>query len=298
MTTRFTERRRRFRALLTGGKPIHPASVYDPMSARIAEDLGFEAGMLAGSTASLAVLGAPDNITLTLSEFAGLAQRICRAGELPLMVDADHGYGNALSVMRTVEELETAGIAGLSIEDTLLPEPFGAGGKARLCALEEGVGKMKAAIAARRDPLLVIAGRTSATAISGVEDAKVRVAAYSKAGVDAIFLAGVKSRAEVEAIRPVTDLPIILGGVPGPLTDPAFLKANGVGICLQGHQPIQAAVQAAYATLKALREGADPERLAGLASGETMRRVGSGSIPNVLHKFTTPRAQHLRQPPL
>ena len=272
-TSRFSGRRERFRAILAGSRCIHPASVFDPMSARVAEDLGFEAGMLAGSTASLAVLGAPDNITLTLSEFAGLAQRICRAGELPLMCDADHGYGNALSVMRTVEELETAGIAGLSIEDTILPEPFGSGGKARLISIEEGVGKMQAAVAARRDPLLVIAARTSATAITSLDDAKARVAAYSKTGVDAIFLAGTKSRAEVEGVRSVTELPIMLGGVPDAMMDHAFFAANGVHICLQGHQPIQAAVQAVYATMKALREGANPATLAGLASAETMKRV-------------------------
>jgi len=272
MTTRFAARRERFRAILAGQRCIHPASVFDPMSARVAEDLGFEVGMLAGSTASLAVLGSPDNMTLTLSEFAGLAQRICRAGELSLMVDADHGYGNALSVMRTVEELEWAGIAGMSIEDTLLPEPYG-GGKNRLIPIEEGIGKMKAAVAARRDPLLVIAARTSATAITSVEDARERVAAYSTTGVDAIFLAGTKWRAEVESIRAVTALPIILGGVPAAMMDHGFFEANGVRICLQGHQPIQAAVQAVYATMKALRESADPATLAGLPSAETMRRV-------------------------
>lgn len=273
MSSRFTARRQRFRAIMAGTACIHPASVFDPMSARVAEDLGFEAGMLAGSTASLAVLGAPDNITLTLSEFAGLAQRICRAGELPLMVDADHGYGNALSVMRTVEELETAGICGMSIEDTMLPEPFGGGGKGRLIPVEEGIGKMKAAVAARRDPLLVIAARTSATSITSLDDAKLRVAAYSKTGVDAIFLAGVKSRSDVEGVRSVTELPIILGNAPPALMDQTFFKANGVRICLQGHQPIQAAVQAVYATMKALRDGGDPTKLAGMPSSETMRRV-------------------------
>ena len=110
---RWTDRRLRFRAVLSGARCVHPASVFDPISARIAEDLGFETGMLAGSVASMTVLGAPDLIVLTLSELADQAHRICRAGELPLLVDADHGYGNALSVMRTVEALEGAGIAGL-----------------------------------------------------------------------------------------------------------------------------------------------------------------------------------------
>ena len=102
---RWTARRERFRSVLTGDDCVHPASVFDPMSARIAEDLGFEAGMLAGSVASMTVLGAPDMILLTLSEFAGQALRISRASELPLLVDADHGYGNALNVTRTVEEM-------------------------------------------------------------------------------------------------------------------------------------------------------------------------------------------------
>src|SRR5438552_13753184 len=121
----WTDRRRRFRAILKGGRCYHPASVFDPLSARIAEDLGFEIGMFAGSTASMTVLGAPDLIVLTLSEFAAQAYRICRAGNLALLVDADHGYGNALNAKRTVEELETAGVSALSLEDTDLTRPYG-----------------------------------------------------------------------------------------------------------------------------------------------------------------------------
>src|SRR6266567_2318234 len=145
----WTDRRERLRSLIAGSRCIYPGSVYDPISARIAEDLGFEAGMLAGSIASLTVLGAPDVVVLTLSEFAAQALRISRAGNLPLLVDADHGYGNAFNVKRTVEELETAGVAGLTIEDTLLPAPFGAGDKAQLISIEEGLGKMRAALAGR-----------------------------------------------------------------------------------------------------------------------------------------------------
>src|SRR6202008_2462645 len=139
----WTDRRRRFRAILKGDRCFHPASVFDPLSARIAEDLGFEVGMFAGSTASLTVLGAPDLIVLTLSEFAGQAYRINRAGNLPLMVDADYGYGNALNAKHTVEELETAGVGGLSIEDPGLPTPLGRANP-RLTSIGEGVGKMKA----------------------------------------------------------------------------------------------------------------------------------------------------------
>ena len=147
----WTDRRERLRAIIAGARCIHPGSVHDPISARIAEDLGFEAGMFAGSVASLAVLGAPDIVVLTLTEFADQAYRINRAGKLPLLVDADHGYGNALNVKRTVEELETAGVAGITIEDTLLPTPHGAT-ETKLIPIPEGVGKMRAALAGRQGP--------------------------------------------------------------------------------------------------------------------------------------------------
>ena len=273
MTSRFAARRQRFRALLDGPQCIHPASVFDPMSARVAEDLGFEAGMLAGSTASLAVLGAPDNITLTLSEFAGLAQRICRAGELPLMVDADHGYGNALNVMRAVEELQAAGVAAISIEDTLLPRAFGAGGGALLNSLEEGVGKMRAAVKARGAGPMAIFGRTSAVAISGVDDTIRRLKAYEEAGVDALFVPGIKTRDELDQIADAVCLPIILGGCSESLADMPYLASRKVRIWLGGHQAFAAAVQAMYDTLKAVRAGARPSELANIAPEALMARL-------------------------
>ena len=268
----WTDRRKRFRAILAGDRCVHPGSVFDPISARIAEDLGFEVGMFAGSTASLTVLGAPDLIVLTLSEFAGQAYRINRAGNLPLMVDADHGYGNALNAKRTVEELETAGVGGLSLEDTDLPMPFGTA-KPRLTSIAEGVGKMKAGLAGRQDPALCIAGRTSAIQITGLDDAIARGKAYEEAGVDALFFVGVRTRAELEAISAATKLPLILGGVSGDLADLSYLGARRVRIALQGHQPFAAAVKAIHDTLRALRDGTPPGKLAGIADAELMKRV-------------------------
>ncbi len=273
---RSTPTREKFRAVLSGDRCVYPGSVYDPISARIAEDLGFEIGMFAGSVASMAVLGAPDLIVLTLTEFADQARRICRAGALPLMVDADHGYGNALNVKRTVEELEVAGIAGLSIEDTLLPRAFGSGGRTELLSVEEGVGKMKAAVEGRSDPNLCIFGRTSAAGVTGTEDCIARVRAYQATGVDAIFLVGVKDRGQLETIAAETTLPIMLGGAGKAMMDRDYLASQGVRICLQGHQPFAAGVQAVYATLKALRDGVDPAELPGVASGDLMKRVTRG----------------------
>ncbi|MBV9858787.1 MAG: isocitrate lyase/PEP mutase family protein [Alphaproteobacteria bacterium] len=269
----WTERRERFRKILEGPRCVHPGSVYDAISARIAEDLGFEVGMFAGSIGSMSVLGAPDLIVLTLTEFAAQAYRICRAGNLALLVDADHGYGNALNVKRTVGELETAGVSALTIEDTVLPRPYGPSGKPTLISVEEGVGKMKAALAGRQDKNLVVAGRTSALAISGVEEAVVRAKAYEAAGVDAMFLAGAKSRAEVAAVAEAIRIPLFLGGAGGELGDKEWLGAHNVKIALQGHQPFSAAVQAVYSTLKALREGTPPGQLTGIASPDLMKQV-------------------------
>ena len=109
-----SEQRKRLRAVLAGSKCLSPASVFDPLSARVAEAVGYEIGMLAGSVASNTTLAAPDLIVLTLTEFADQIRRIMRVSRLSLIVDADHGYGNALNVMRTIEELEHAGVSALS----------------------------------------------------------------------------------------------------------------------------------------------------------------------------------------
>ena len=262
---RFKERREAFRAILEGERCVHPASVFDPISARIAEDLGFEAGMFAGSVASLTILGAPDHIVITMTEFADQCRRICRAGELPLMVDADHCYGNALNVMRTVEELETAGICGMSVEDTVLPMGYGRPRETNFTSIEEGVGKMKAALEARHDTGLAIVGRTSMVP-RNLKDGIARIKAYEKAGVDALFLVGVKTREDLEAVASEVRLPLVIGGSPADMQDLDYLAGLNVRLCLQGHQPIAAGYQAVYRTMKALREGVKPADIEGLPS--------------------------------
>jgi oxaloacetate decarboxylase len=268
----FRKRREALRAILTGSICIRPGSVYDATSIRIAQDLGFEVGMFGGSVASLAVLGDPDIALITLTEIAEQMRRMSRASALPVLVDADHGYGNALNVRRTIEELETAGAAGLTIEDTLLPQAFGQA-KPQLISLEEGVGKMKAAVDARRDPSLVVVGRTGAVSMSSLDDAIVRARAYDATGVDALFFTGIKSRGELDAIAAATKLPIVLGGAPEEMIDKDYLLGRRVRIALQSHAPFAAATQAVYETLKALREGLPAKNLKGLASAELTGRV-------------------------
>ena len=264
-----SERRKRYREILAGNVCVHPASVFDAMSARIAESLGFEVGMFAGSTASATVLGAPDIIVLTLTEFADQILRICRAAPLPLMVDADHGYGNAINVMRTVEELETAGVSGLTIEDTVLPTAFGAKGE-QMISIPEFVGKLRAAVAARQDPSLVVIGRTNGLKLSGIPETIERVKAAQDTGVDAIFLVGPSKRAEVEAIHKACSLPLIMGGSTPELSDKQWLAEHGVRVALQGHQPLYASVKAVYDTLKHLRDGGTTAALKDKVAGEEL----------------------------
>jgi oxaloacetate decarboxylase len=268
----FRKRRDALRAILSGPACIRPGSVYDAISIRVAEDLGFELGMFGGSVASLAVLGDPDIALITLTELAEQMRRMSRASSLPVLVDADHGYGNALNVRRTIEELETAGAAGLTIEDTLLPQAFGEAGT-QLISLVEGVGKIRAALDARRDPALVIIGRTGAVSISGLDDAILRARAYEASGVDALFFTGIKRPAELEALAAATKLPIVLGGAPQAMGDATYLATQRVRIALQGHAPFAAATAAVYQTLKALREGVAPKDLKGLASSELTSRL-------------------------
>ena len=268
----FRKRREALRSILTGSSCIRPGSVYDAVSIRIAQDLGFEVGMFGGSVASLAVLGDPDIALITLTELAEQMRRMSRAARLPVLVDADHGYGNAMNVRRTIEELEAAGAAGLTIEDTLLPQAFGQAGT-QLIPLAEGVGKMKAALDARGDPALVIMARTGAASVSGLDDAIARARAYEATGVDALFFTGIRMHSELEAIAAATKLPIVLGGAPEDMADPGYLAGQRVRIALQGHAPFAAATQAVHETLKALREGLPPKNLKGLASSELTGRV-------------------------
>src|SRR5438132_3172529 len=268
----FRKRREALRSILSGSRCVRPGSVYDAISIRIAQDLGFEVGMFGGSVASLAVLGDPDIALITLTELAEQMRRMSRAASLPVLVDADHGYGNALNVRRTVQELEAAGVGGLTIEDTLLPQAFGEA-KTQLISLDEGIGKMKAALDGRGDPSLVIMARTGAASVTSLEDAILRAKAYEATGVDALFFTGIKTPSELEAIAAATRLPIVLGGAPEQMTALDYLAAQRVRIALQGHAPFAAATQAVYETLKALREGASPKNLKGLASFELTGRA-------------------------
>ena len=254
-------RHARLRTLLSGTECISPASVYDAMSARLAQAAGFTVGLFSGKIASASTLGAPDLNVITLTELTDQARRITRASDLSLVVDADHGYGNALNVMRTVEELEHAGVSMISLEDTALPARYGqALGGAELISLEEMTDKVRAAVSARQDAGLMIAARTGALNGEGRERAVERAKSYAKAGADAIFLMHVTALEDIEAVYAATKLPIVLALVP-PQLKRADLAARGARVLSTGHHPVFAAAKALQQAYEHLYRGGSTEDL-------------------------------------
>jgi carboxyvinyl-carboxyphosphonate phosphorylmutase len=261
------------RTALTGERCVLMATIFDPISARLAEDLGFGAGLIGGSIASYAVLGAPDVMLLTLTELAEQVHRCTRASSVPLLVDGDHGYGNALNVMRTIRELDHAGAAAAMIEDTLLPRAFGSSPAPRLLPFDESLGKIRAAIAARGDSDLLVLGRTSAASITSVEEAIARLRAYEAAGVDALFLPGLQTRDALDRICAAVTLPLVVGSPAAALADADYLSSRRVRLWSAGHQSFKVAVKALHDAMKATLAGTLSSQLDNIAPGDMMDRA-------------------------
>ena len=268
-------RRKKLRDVLSGRGTSLAATIFDPFSARMADLLEFEAGLMGGSLASYMVLGAPDLILLTLTELAEQVHRCTRASLLPIVIDCDHGYGNALNVMRTVEEIDHAGAAAIMIEDTLLPQAYGSP-MPQILSREESAGKLRAAIKARGDSDLIILGRTSAHTITGIEDAIARCTAFKHAGVDGLMLPGLRTRDELDRIAAAVDLPIMAGSPAEAMLDNEYLASRNVRLLSTGHHTLNVAMNALFAAMKQVRagtpasklQGADAKKLLGLITAE------------------------------
>ena len=244
--------RLRLRQLLDNQQCVTCASVFDPLSSRMADDIGFQVGILGGSVASLMSLGVPDIYLLTLSELAEQARRVCLASDLPVIVDGDNGYGNALNVMRTVSELEHAGAAVITIEDTVIPRPYKQP-ELNLSTVEEGCSKLQAALQARNDADMAIFARTHAQ--QPHRDLLQRVDAYSRTGVDGICIFGQISRALLVQLNRVTDLPLMLIDYAETTVSAEEMMQLGVRIHFRGHRTYEDSVKAIYQSLLQLHQG-------------------------------------------
>jgi len=259
-----------FRSVLIQEHCLTPASVYDPVSARIAEEVGFSTGILAGSVAAHQILAAPDWMLVTLTELAQLVRQITRASTVALLVDADHGFGNPLNVVRCVEELEAAGAQALTIEDTLLPPPYHGSGGETLISRAEACAKLRAALQARTQPATVIVGRTACLRIEGLEETIARLQAFEQCGVDALMVVGLKDLRQLEAIAQSTRLPLLSGPVP-PSLDAAQLAAHRVRWRITGHQPYAIALSALAQAYRDLYQHGDPAKY-------TLAQAGSSDM--------------------
>lgn len=274
-----SQARQRLRTVLAGDACVRPASVHDALTVRAAARLGFPLAMLGGSVAALAVLGAPDHQLLSLDEFAGLCRRICRPGALPLLVDADHGFGNALHAARCVEELEAAGVAGMTLEDTALPMSYGADG-ARLVPLAEARGRLASALASRGDPGFVIVARTDAR-LQAAADLLDRASAYGTVGADALFVTGARDPELLAEAAQVSGLPLIVPEPKGALAG-ADLAALGVRICLTPHKTLPAALSAAWDSLAAAPGARQVEKPAALVDSLSEAQLWDDRIARFL----------------
>lgn len=201
------EIRAQFREQLSTGGIVAPG-VHDALAAKIAEDEGFEAVYLSGNAASSGILGQPDMGLATLTDMTQRARGVTGALGIPVVADADTGYGDELAVARTVREFEAAGVCGIHIEDQDLPKRCGAMPGVRIVDLDESLSRLEAALAARTDPNFLVIGRTDALATGDYDDAIRRASAYAEVGADLVIVEDVTSAEQVESIP--RDLP----GVP------------------------------------------------------------------------------------
>lgn len=198
--TKPAEKRRRLREMLQGGQPVVAPGVYDGLTARLAEQGGFDAAIVTGAGVSASALGAPDVGLMTMSEVLTQTRNIANAVDIPIIGDCDTGYGNPLNVGRTIAEFENAGVAALFMEDQISPKRCGHFAGKQVIPAEDMVQKIRAAVDARTDPELVLIARTDARATDGIEEAVRRGRLYAEAGVDMIFVEAPHTEEELEFV--------------------------------------------------------------------------------------------------
>lgn len=266
---------RRFRDLLAKGDVVVAPGVYDGISLRLAETTGFSAGYLTGGGASVAAFGLPDFGLVTMTETVLHAQRMTAVAEMPLICDADTGYGGPANVRRTVMELERARVAGLHLEDQLLPKRCGFIPNKELIAADEFVKVLKVALEAREDPNLVIIARTDARAVEGLDAAIDRVNRYHEAGADMVFIEALESEDDLVEISERVEGPKVInmiGSSPAPIVTAAELTRLGFSLAIYPLVAVSTAAEAIRIALERLRDEGDDQAIEGLLSPHELHR--------------------------
>lgn len=252
----------RLRTLLESGQTIVAPGAFDPLAARMVEDAGFPAVYMTGFGTSAALIGRPDVGLLTMTEMAGNAARIAACVDIPVIADADTGYGNPLNVIRTVGAYEAAGVAGIHIEDQVAPKKCGHMEGKLVIPAEEMAAKVRAAAEARAQPEFVIIARTDARAVEGLERAIERGRLYREAGADVLFIEAVMTDREAEEVaRAFPGVPLLFNWAEGGKTPPlslARLRELGYRIVIFPISTLLAATAAMRRILHEIAEAGTP----------------------------------------
>ena len=281
------ELRSHLRSLIARRDAVLIPGATDALGVRLIEDMGFDAVYITGAGLANCQLGVPDIGLLTLSELVEATARIAEVSSLPLLVDIDTGFGNAVNVYRTVRLLERAGASALQIEDQVFPKKCGHFSGKQVIPLDEMLGKLKAALDSRNDPDLQIIARTDVRSVEGFERALERANAFIDEGADIIF---VEAPLDIDEIRRIAELPapqimnIVIGGKT-PMLPLEELKALGFSIVLYANAVLQVTISAVQAMLDQLRrEGSLAGYETRLASFEERQRVVGKPFFDALEK--------------
>jgi 2-methylisocitrate lyase-like PEP mutase family enzyme len=294
VTSRLTRRPAgpaRLRALLESGQTIVAPGAFSPLAARLVEEAGFPAVYMTGFGTSATVIGRPDVGLLTMTEMADNAGRIADCVDIPVIADADTGYGNPLNVIRTVGAFEAAGVAGIHIEDQVAPKKCGHLEGKLVISAQEMAQKVRAAVDARADPGFVIIARTDARAVEGLDRALDRGRRYRDAGADALFIEALVSEAEIEAAaRAFPDVPLLFNWAEGGKTPPVGLgRLTELGYRIVIF-PIATLLAATAAMRRILAEIAAAGTVLGElpAFGEFTDFIGLPEVREIEQRYITP----------
>ena len=288
----------RLRELLEGPEPVLAPGAYDGLTARLVEQAGFEAVYMTGFGTSASLLGRPDIGLLSFGEMVDNARRIGQAVEVPVIADADDGYGNPINVIRTVREYEAAGVAAIHIEDQVSPKKCGHMEGKEVIDASEMVEKVRAAVEARHSEDFVIIGRTDARAVEGLDGALERARRYREAGADVLFVEAPQSEEEIAAVAEAfPDVPLLFNWVESGKTPPVELerlKELGFRLIIFPVSTLLAATRSVSEALDRIRAQGSPipimeDRL--LPVGDFMDFIGMPEIQELEERFADEEVQ-------
>jgi len=281
------------RALVEARRGAVVPGAFNALSAKVIEDLGFEAVYVTGAGVTNMTLGLPDQGFMGLAEIADATSRMRDAVGLPLIVDADTGFGNALNVRHTVRTLERAGADAIQLEDQVAPKRCGHFSGKDVVPLADAVAKIHAAVDARQDADLLVMARTDACATQGFEAAVERALRFAEAGADILFVEAVTLPEQVRALPSLLPKPQLMNMVIGgrtPLFDAAELGRLGYGIVLYANAALQGALTGMQNALRTLRDGGRLDEASGLVAtfAERQRLVGKPEMDALEKRYALP----------